>query len=301
MLGVLAGYSQQDPQFTHYMFDRLSVNPGVAGTSNAICATAIYRQQWSGFDGAPQTFLLNAHMPVDVLRGGLGITFFNDVLGQENNNIFRLSYSFHRALGPGTLGIGINGGIINKSLGNSWLPPDGITSIPDDNAIPDNGTSHTTYDLGFGLYYVSPQMWIGLSSTHLPQQQLSLSTLDFEMVRHYFVMAGYRHDFNAEWAIRPSVFAKSDAASTQMDINVNVLWNNMAWLGVSYRLADAVAPMAGYQTNIGKGLLKIGYSYDVTTSDLKNYSSGSHELMVNYCFTIDPPDVDRKHKNVRFL
>lgn len=301
LLGVTAVNAQQDPQFTHYMYDRLSVNPGVAGTANAICATGIFRQQWSGFDGAPQTFLLNAHMPVNVLRGGLGITFFNDQLGQETNNIARLSYSFHRALGPGTLGIGIQGGIINKTLGSDWQPPDGAASIPLDNAIPGAGASHTTYDLGFGLYYTSPQMWIGLSATHLPQQDLKLATLDFEMVRHYFVMAGYRHDFNAQWALRPSVYAKSDAASTQIDINANVLWNNMVWLGVSYRLSDAIAPMAGFQTEVGQGLMKIGYSYDVTTSDIKNYSSGSHEIMLNYCFNVEPPEKDRKYKNVRFL
>jgi hypothetical protein len=97
------------------------------------------------------------------------------------------------------------------------------------------------------------------------------------------------------------VLVKSDAASTQIDLNVNVLFNKMVWAGVSYRFADAVAPMLGYQKQIGGGLMRIGYAYDVTTSKLKGYSNGSHDIMVNYCFNLDKPIPVQKSKNPRFL
>ena len=105
-------FAQQDVQLTHYMYDKLSVNPGYAGLNNAICGTFIGRYQWVKFDGAPRTGLLNVHMPVNVLRGGLGLTYYYDQLGFETNNIARLHYSFHKSIGIGTLGIGASLGLI---------------------------------------------------------------------------------------------------------------------------------------------------------------------------------------------
>ncbi len=295
----IVGYGQQDPQFTHFMFDRLSINPGVAGIGNQICATAIYRQQWSGFDGAPQTFLFNAHGPVNALHGGLGLTVFNDQLGFENNTLARLAYSYHTTLGgPGTLGIGVSGGMVSKSISGTWIAPDG-TNGATDVVIPQGGTSQATYDLGFGVYYKTPDLYVGLSTTHITETDLK--DVNVDMARHYYVIGGYNYRINGDFTLKPGVFVKSDAASTQIDLNVSVLYNNMVWLGVTYRMADAIAPMLGYQHDFGQSMLKIGYSYDVTTSQLKNYSSGSHEIMVNYCFTLEKPDRIQKYKNVRFL
>lgn len=295
---TVAGYSQQDPQFTQNMFDRLSVNPGSAGTSDAICLTLFGREQWSGFTGNPRTGMLNVQSPVKLLRGGLGLTLYNDQLGQETNNLVRLAYSYHLAAGPGTLGIGLSGGIVNKSLAANWIATDGYLG---DVAIPDAGVSNTTYDLAFGLYYTIPnKMYVGLSTTHITET--GLENLNIDLARHYYIMAGYHYDINSEFALRPSVFAKTDAASTQIDLNCTVLYNNMVWLGVSYRTADAIAPMVGYQTQFGENsTLKIGYSYDVTTSQIRDYSSGSHELMINYCFKLIPSEKVQKYKNVRFL
>ena len=90
--------AQQDYQITHYMFDNLSFNPGSAGMNSDICVTMIGRQQWSGFTGSPQTALINVQSPVEILRGGLGLTYISDQLGFEKNNIARLSYSYHLGL-----------------------------------------------------------------------------------------------------------------------------------------------------------------------------------------------------------
>jgi type IX secretion system PorP/SprF family membrane protein len=295
-----AVFGQQDPQFTHFMFDRLSINPAVAGTNEAICATTIYRNQWNGFAGQPNTFLLNVQAPINPIHGGLGITFFNDQIGFERNNIARLSYSYHLGLGPGTLGIGAAAGMVSKSINDpAWITPDG-TPYTDDGAIPGNGEKQSVVDFSFGVFYKTNNLYMGLSSTHLSESEVT--AVNISMARHYYVIAGYDYAINGgQFTIRPSVFAKSDAASTQIDLNCNVLYNNMVWLGVSYRMQDAIAPMVGYQKELGKGMLKIGYSYDVTTSEISNYSSGSHEIMLNYCFNIDPPPVIQKSKNVRFL
>ena len=90
-----ASFAQQDPQFTQYMFDRLSVNSGVAGTNGNICVSALLRQQWTGFDGAPKTGLINVHGPINSINSGIGLSVYFDKLGQENSTIARLHYAYH--------------------------------------------------------------------------------------------------------------------------------------------------------------------------------------------------------------
>ncbi len=290
--------AQQDYQFTHYMFDNLSFNPGYAGITNSICGTALFRQQWSGFDGSPQTALLNVHAPVKMLRGGIGLTYVNDQLGFEKNNLVRLSYSYHQGLGVGILGIGISAGFIQKSIDANWITPDG-TPAANDGAIAQANSSDMAPDINFGIFYKTPNLYMGLSATHLGQ--FDMDELNLQNVHHYWITAGYDYQINPDFMLRPSILAKTDIASTQIDVNVNVLFKNMVWAGVSYRLADAIAPMLGYQTLVGGGMLRIGYGYDVTTSALRSYSSGSHDIMLNYCFNIDKPQPVQKSKNPRFL
>ncbi|MFN3875497.1 MAG: type IX secretion system membrane protein PorP/SprF [Flavobacteriales bacterium] len=301
VLAALAGgaMAQQDPMFTQYMFDRLSINPGVAGTTGELCGTLLLRQQWTGFDGAPRTALFNAHGKIQRISSGVGLSVFLDELGQQKSTYARLHYSFHRRLGTGTLGIGLSAGMMSHTLGNRWLATDGVTN---DNAIPANGNSDMGWDLAGGLYYVSPTLWAGISSTHLTE--VELRNVSIKQRRHWWVQAGYNWKLrnDPKYVLQPSALLKTDGTSTQLDLNATFLYNNMVWLGVSYRTSDAVAPMIGYQFKpTPKSMLRLGYSYDVTTSQLRNYSSGSHEVMANFCvLLVKPPDIQR-HSSVRFL
>ena len=301
-----AVHAQQDPQFTQWMNDKLSFNPGVAGTDGANCLNLFYRQQWSGFDRSPKSMLLNFHAPVKALKGGLGVTFYNDKLGQETNNILRLSYSYHLPIKSAKLGIGIGLGLLGKKLGNDWHPPDGPLNLEPDLAISETAVSANSFDLNFGLFYFKPDnYYIGLSSTHLTGQDLK--DLSIQVARHYYFMAGYTYPLNDMIKLRPNLLVKSDAQETTVDINVNALFNNMFWVGLSYRTEDAIAPMAGFQHSwnnedeTAPQTIRIGYSYDVTTSELSNYSSGSHEIMLTYCFNLIEKLVKKSHGNPRFL
>ncbi len=301
---ALTGSAQQDYQFTHYMFDNLSFNPGYAGITNSICGTVMGRQQWAGFDGSPTTGLLNVHAPVRLLRGGLGLTYINDQLGFEKNNIVRLAYSYHLGgIGPGTLGIGVSGGIVQKSINATWITPDG-TPAQNDAAINATGDasniSEMVSDFNFGAFYYAPNMYFGLSATHLGQADMM--NVNIKNVQHYWLTAGYTHTFNPKLKLRPGLLVKSDAASTQIDLNANVLYKDMVWAGLTYRLGDAIAPMIGYQKKFqNNATLRIGYSYGITTSQIKNYSSGTHDFMINYCFNMEKPPILQKSKNPRFL
>src|SRR5690606_22542311 len=133
-----------------------------------------------------------------------------------------------------------------------------------------------------------PTLWLGLSSTQLPETELE--DVSIQNRRHYYVQAGYDWAIggNKKYTLQPGLLLKSDASSTQLDIGALFLYDDMVWIGASYRTEDAIAPMIGYQHKFPKGdsMLRLGYSYDVTTSELKNYSSGSHEVMLSYCFKI---------------
>jgi type IX secretion system PorP/SprF family membrane protein len=117
------------------------------------------------------------------------------------------------------------------------------------------------------------------------------------MARHYYVMAGYAYDAGTLLQIKPSILAKTDAASTQLDINLLADYNNQFWGGVSYRLQDAIVALVGVKF----GSFRVGYSYDVTTSKIRGYSSGSHEIMLGYCFKPMDKKPTQKHHSVRFL
>lgn len=299
-------YAQQDAQFTQNMFNKLSVNPGYAGANGGICFTLLSRTQWTGFDGHPQTHLFSA----DALlfnKHGVGLTVFQDKLGIESSLVAKLAYSYHLTLGPGSLGIGLDAGLLSKSFGSNFIAVDDPTLDP---SIPNSGTSASTFDLGVGLYYNIPnKMYVGISTLHLTASELKdvadaggAGALNYAQSRHYYIMAGYDWDVNGsgKWVVKPSILAKTDAASTQLDINALLMYNNLLWGGVSYRIEDAIAVLAGVNIPQLPGL-KIGASYDITTSTLGDYSNGSLEFMVKYCTSITKPAKREVYHSVRFL
>jgi type IX secretion system PorP/SprF family membrane protein len=300
------GFGQQDAQFTQYTHNKLTYNPGYAGMNGSICAVILYRSQWMQFPGAPVTGLLNIDAPVfqnSALHGGAGLTVITDNLGNDKSLFARACYSYHLPIGAvGKLGIGLEAGMIQKSLAYNWIPPDGVNTITTDLSIPDSKQAAITYDLNFGLYYNTQKLFVGLSASHLPQQELKKpSQFDFQNARHYFIIAGYTFDLSSSLQLMPSVKVKSDAKSTIFDLGANVIWNNMIWGGAAYRMTDAVAFMAGFMQNKAKYSWKIGISYDVTLSELKNYSSNTPEVMLGYCFKIEKKQKTQSHINPRFL
>lgn len=296
-------FAQQDAQFTQNMFNKLGVNPGAAGANGGICGTILSRTQWMGFEGHPTTHLFSGDARFN--SHGVGLTVFQDKLGVEKSFAGKLAYSYHLQLGPGDLGIGLEAGLLNKSFGDGWISVDPFTSDP---SIPNTSTSDMTFDLGAGLYYsIENQLYVGISALHLPQSTLTatadaggVGALNYESARHYYLMAGYEWAVNATWVVKPSILAKTDAASTQLDVNAVAVYNNFVWGGVTYRLQDAVAVLAGINLPSPTGL-KVGLAYDLTTSSLSNHSSGSVEFMIKYCTTLNLSSKNSVYRSVRFL
>jgi type IX secretion system PorP/SprF family membrane protein len=302
-VGLLA-HAQQDAQFSQNFFTKLNTNPGYAGTNQAYCAGLIYRNQWLNFPGNPTTIMFNGDAYIPAIGGGLGLTVYDDKLGFESNLEAKLSYSFHIPLGPGTLGIGPSIGFYQVALSGPWAPPDGMGTSTTDPLIPVGGSSNTTYDIGFGAFYSTPQgLYVGISSSHLPEQTISSSvrSYEFDVARHYYVMAGYIYNASATWDILPDVYVESDASSTQFQLDLRAEYNKTIYFGVGYRMNDAFVALLGFEKNMGQGTLKIGVAYDYTTSDIHEYSSGSPEVALQYCFKPKPPTKTEYHGNPRFL
>ncbi len=287
-------YGQQDPQFSQNMFNKLYTNPAYAGSSEGICGTLLYRNQWTGFDGAPKTGVFSIDAPVNFLHGGLGLTVLAaDELGFENTFAVKLAYAFRFNIGQGNLALGLDAGLLQKSIDGDFKFND-----PGDPIIPVSSVSGNVFpDLGAGIYYNSDKLYLGASMSHLLESEVDYGDFTSKMARHLYVTGGYRFEFSPALSLTPSVHLKNVADQTQLDINANLHFNNRFWIGGSYRLEDAMVILAGL--NITPNL-RLGYSYDLTTSDLKDYSNGTHEIMLGYCYKIKKK-ITPIIRNVRFL
>ena len=286
---AFAGASaQNDPVSSQYMFNHMLYNPGSAGSSGRICATAMNRQQWVGFEGAPSStvFHVNAAIRPFNIRSGIGLTIISDQTGFDSDNSLLLTYSYITSIGNGNLGIGINAGILNKSIDPTWNIPSGDIFVPPsgDPLIPDGKESHLTYDMSFGLFYSALDYYAGLSVTHLTEPKIKYATATPYVARQYYATAGYTVRLpNPNFELLPSAFVYSDGKLFQLTLNTTVRYNKKVWGGVSYRAGDALTGLIGIELYNG---IRIGYSYDFPMNDIRKSTSGSHEFMVNYCFDL---------------
>lgn len=299
-----SGFAQQDPQFSMNMFGNMGINPAYAGSQGLTNASVINRQQWMGFTGNPKTTLFSVNTPIKPfgINSGVGLSILDDRLGFEKNMSLNLSYAYRLSLGSGNLGIGISGGLLNKTLKGEWSIPDSDFHVSpgQDPAIPDGEEVGLAFDMGFGLFYNSDDFYAGLSATHLlePTVDYGMSAKS-DIKRHYYLTAGYNYNLpNPILEIQPSFLVKYDGASMQFDVNAMLIYNKKFWGGVSYRLGDAVVVMAGTELTNG---MRVGVAYDFTTSAIAAYSNGSVEFVISYSLEVGGNKATRKYKSVRIL
>lgn len=296
--------AQQDPQFTQFFYNKLVMNPAYAGSKEAICVTLLNRNQWIGFEGAPMTTLLSFDMPIK-LGGdnelGVGLTTYMDFIGFSKNYSLKAAAAYRRKnLGPGSLSIGIDFGFVNSGIYSpQWIYPSGPEA-----GIPTTDVNNFVFDLNAGLYYHGENFYAGVSAMHLGG--FNYKELNTRQARHMYFMGGYtfKNLNGSDFSLNPNVLVKTDFATAQLDVNLNVIWREFYWAGVSYRIQDAVAINLGL--NFGAitpkldGLL-FGISYDINTSRLSKYNGGSVELFLRYCFSLNKTKVPIKMYNVRFM
>ncbi len=281
--------AQQDVQFTHNMFNGLVYNPAVAGSKETISTFLLSRNQWVGFDGAPVTQTLSINAPVASLKSGVGLHIVNDKLGFESQIGATASFAYKLKLNNNSkLAFGLSVGFSQKTIDGTQFSA--INSS--DTKIPVNRISDEVFpDVGFGVLYQSTKTYIAYSASHLTQPRVGLKSgvlpeTGIRLVRHHFITSGYNYSLSSAIDIRPSVFLKlTELAPTRpvFDINGMVFYKQKVWGGMSYRSIDAVAFLVGFNIN---EQLRVGYSYDLNTSQLANFNSGSHEIVIGYDWKI---------------
>lgn len=297
LLVSVVTFGQQNKALTHFVFDKISVNPGATGVGmrDGICGTTIFRNQWSRPEGAPNSGLLNVEGNFSrFFNGGVGMSFYHDQIGFARQNNLVLNYSYHLVLGDGLLGIGAGVGLVNYGMEPEWVTPD---NNPEDNSLP-QAVTETNLDANFGLYYLHNDGWYaGISSTHLPASELEL--LNFQTARHYYTMGGYKYRDAFDvggLTLDMQALTRTDLVKLSFDLNARAIINDQFWGGLTYRLDDGIGLMAGVEYNN----FILGYSYDISTHSMATLSRGSHEILFKYCHFLPPPPVT-KSRNPRYL
>ena len=292
LLSVVSVFAQQDSQYSQNMFNKLANNPGFAGSRGVIATSVLHRSQWTGFEGAPSTQNFSIDSEIPFLNGGVGLNIVKDNIAEFSNLGLQASYAFRTELGVGQIGMGMSIGMFQSGLNGGALK----AAQSGDNAVPTGNVKGSKLDLGAGVYFNTQDMYIGLSSAHITEPTISWSDgQEFALARHYFLISGYYHELNPVLSLNPSLYFKSDGATSQLDVNVNLIYNNRMWSGVSYRIDEGLIFLAGIDINKD---LRLGLGYDVA---MGSPMGNSLEVMLGYNFTIKPNKTISKYKNPRFL
>lgn len=280
LLSPLFALGQQDPQFTFNNDYNSYSNPSFMVNDYKLNVTAQHRQQWVGFDGRPITTLVNASYCVEKAWSAFGISLLSDKLGAQYSGSAAINYAFDGKIGEHHIIPGIQIGLIFNTLDGSQLDP---IQENDPNLITSKG-SGMAFDMGLSLAYRFKGLAIGFSAMHLPASKLKFeeggTSSEYTVARHYYAYASYEALLGKYIRLKPISFFKTDAASYQFDQflwfgtrNLNKYFDGVS-VGAGYRIDDAA--MVGIEFKLK--WFTLGYSYDITTSGIRKYSSGSHEV-----------------------
>lgn len=300
---------QQEPQYTQFMYNKLPMNAGYTGAREVLSIRALYRNQWTGIDGAPKTTSISIHSPFKREHFALGGFIVNDRLGVTNQTWVDLTYAYRINLNQKTkLSIGINGGMLFYKSNITELDP----NDPNDPAYTEN-IQKILPDFGGGLYIYQPMFYVGIGVPNMIKSDISNnqdlvnnSNIAAHRSPHFFIMGGGVIPINDAFKIRPqymgkTIFSKEQHAPWQNDFNLSFLIIDRVNIGASYRTAFGNKNNGQQLTNFDSfdanlevwptKQLMIGYAYDHTLTKLGNYNKGSHEIILGY-------DVTKKIKKV---
>jgi len=282
LLGILGSVSaQQDPMFTQYMHNPVSINPAYAGSRGTLNAVLMHRQQWVGIDGAPKTLTFSINSPFLSYNVGIGLSILYDELGPTKQTGIYADYAYHLKMTDKVkLAFGLKGGIniYDINLLN-------LIGSQGDEYIAMNGKS-TLYNPNFGVgsYLYSDRFYLGFSIPKLLQNNLSdnSNNLVNKEERHFFLTGGFVLGISENIKFKPSSTVRIvSGAPVSVELSGAVILRDRLWLGGMYRFGDAAGAMAKFDLT---NQLSVGYSYDFTLSELRPYNQGTHEVFISYDF-----------------
>ncbi len=282
LICVISGYTQQDAQYSQYMFNQLALNPAYAGSRDVLATSLLYRNQWTGIKGAPTTASLSVQMPLRKKKIGIGAEIISDKLGPKNISALLLSYAYRIPLGKGKLAFGLRMGVYNYVF--DWNKMD----YKDQNDLYNTHKrdAKITGTGDFGTYYYSRTFYWGLGLTHLNQGKITdVSTGDStaRQALHYFMPIGKAFEVGSV-VLNPSILIKGATnAPSEIDLTMNVQLKERLWLGLSYRSRYGVVFLTQFRIN---DKMKAGYSFDYGINKIGRVGKGSHEIMIGYDINI---------------
>ncbi len=277
---VFAGaFAQQEPMFTHYMENTLSVNPAYAGSRDALTFTLLHRSQWIGFQGAPVTQTFTLHTPVSSDKLGLGLAFVNDNIGAASNGSLYFDFAYRIKLKSAHLAFGVSAGLNRYILDFS----DGY--IPDANdpqAL--NYQSEFMPNFGAGVYYYSQKFYVGMSVPRILTVNLLNSSIESNLLtqaRHYYLIGGGIFDLGKNLKFFPTTLVKyTYSAVPELDATASFVFKDLVRAGAMVRSTGTMGVLLGLFLPRG---FSVGYSFDWSTNNATGvYNAGSHELMLRY-------------------
>lgn len=297
---------QSDPQLSQYMFSVESYNPAVLANHTAINLMGFFRQQWMGIPNAPKTYSFGANMPFSAFlnkKQGIGIAFVGDEFGIFSNESVNLQYALKFNIGESSLSIGANVGFFSQSIAGDSIQNHIVVSdyhdFSGDPLIPTQAVSDAALDFGLGMMFTGKKYFVGLSVLHLLQPTLELDEYVRSFIgRSAYLVGGYDIPLNnVRYVLKPSLLFKTDFISYQTDLSARVEKDEKYWIGLSWRLQDAIVFYGGLNFMNG---LSVSLSYDLTTSRIIAYSAGSYELALRYSISLAKNKLN-KYKSVRVL
>lgn len=278
ILSGFASFAQQDAQYTQYMYNTININPAYAGSRGVLSVFGLHRTQWVGLDGAPTTNAFSINTPINNSKLGVGLSFVNDRIGptEENTISADISYTVQTSE-TYKLSFGIKGTANLFSLDVNKLNP---ADANDPRLY--NFDNNFTPNVGAGVYFHSDKLYVGLSVPNFFEttryEDNSISVAKERM--NFYLIGGYVFDLSPSVKFKPAFLAKTiEGAPLQLDLSGNFLINEKFTIGVAWRWSAAASVMAGFQITDG---LFVGYGYDLETTRLSRYNSGSHEIFLRF-------------------
>ncbi len=286
---ILVGFTgnvtaQQNALYSQYMFNPFSVNPAYAGSRQATSAVLLYRNHWVGLDGAPVSQTLSIHSPLKGKNVGLGFNVLNETIGPRSNIACFGTYAYHITLPIGKLSMGLRAGGYRLQVEEALFDFKNKSETYDNNYF--NGKFIPSFD--FGAYYYSNQFYSGISITHLVQGkngQINEDFLNYSQIHSHLILTiGYANAVNDWLVLKPSSMVRyMVGAPTNIDINLSALIKRVFWIGFSYRTAKDLVLISEFNLT---DFIRAGYSYDFILSEVKSYSTGSHEIFLGIDFDV---------------
>jgi len=293
----LQGFSQQDSQYSLYMFNPIAVNPGYAGSRELLSGVLIHRSQWVGLDGAPTTQAFSLNAPLRNKKIGLGLQIVNDKIGPKNTQTLKGTFAYRLKLGNGNLAFGLSGGVVNYNY--DW----GQIEYKNQNDVVPTTSAEgfiiPTFD--FGVYYNTKTFYIGGSIEHINQANFGLTEVEAvstssllnsgvsgataKKYANSMMTVGKAFILNDNLVLKTSALFRISNSTGNLDVNAGVLIKNKVLFGTSLRQHGSLTIVLLTEINLSKSL-RFGLAYDYDRSDVATSTTGSFELFLGYDLSI---------------